>query len=124
MVSDYEDVFQDIPGLPPRREIYFCIELHPDTTPIICVPYHMAPKETRDLQVQLDELTAQGFIHQRHSPWGAPVLFVKKKDDTLRMCIDYRGLNKVTIRNRYLFPRINDLFDQLQGAQFFSKIDL
>ena len=84
----------------------------------------MSPKVTWELQTQLDELTTQGFIRQSHTPWGAPVLFVKKKDDTLRICIDYRGLNKVTIRNRYPLPRIDDLFDQLQGAQFFSKIDL
>jgi hypothetical protein len=124
VVSEFEDVFQDISGLPPRREVEFCIELQPDTTPISRAPYRMAPKETRELVSQLDELTAQGFIRQSHSPWGAPVLFVKKKDDTLRMCIDYRGLNKVTIRNRYPLPRIDDLFDQLHGAQCFSKIDL
>ena len=111
MVSDFEDVFQDIPGLPPRREIEFCIELHPGTSIISRVPYRMAPKESRELVAQLGELTAQDFIRHSHSPWGAPVLFVKKKDDTLCMCIDYRGLNKVTIRNRYPLPRIDDLFD-------------
>ena len=116
VVSDFPDVFQDIPGLPPRRELEFCIELQPGTTPISQAPYHMAPKESRELVAQIDELTAQGFIRQSHSPWGAPVLFVKKKDDTLRLCIDYRGLNKVTIHNRYPLPRIDDLFDQLQGG--------
>ena len=84
----------------------------------------MAPVEMRELQVQLEELVGQGFIRRSHSPWGAPVLFVKKKDGSFWMCIDYRGLNKVTIRNRYPLPRIDDLFDQLQGAQWFSKIDL
>ena len=84
----------------------------------------MAPTELRELLIQLEELQAQGFIRRSHSPWGAPVLFVKKKDSTLRMCIDYRELNKVTIRNRYPLPRIDDLFDQLQGAKWFSKIDL
>ena len=76
----------------------------------------MAPTEMRELQTQLDELLAQGFIRQSHSPWGASVLFVKKKDGSMRLCIDYRELNKVTIRNRYPLPRIDDLFDQLQGA--------
>ena len=76
----------------------------------------MAPAELKELLIQIDELTAQGFIRQSHSPWGAPVLFVKKKDDTLRICIDYRELNNVTIQSRYPLPRIDDLFDQLQGA--------
>jgi len=116
VVSEFEDVFQDIPGLPPRRAIDFSIELQPGTVLISRAPYRMAPVEMRELQVQLEELTAQGFIRQSHSPWGAPVLFVKKKDGSFRMCIDYRELNKVTIRNRYPLPRIDDLFDQLQGA--------
>jgi len=124
VVSAYEDVFHDIPALPPRREIEFCIELQPDTVPISYAPYCMAPKDTRELQVQLEELTAQGFIRQSQSPWGSPILFVKKKDNSFRMCIDYRELNKVTIRNQYPLPRIDDLFDQLHGAQWFSKIDL
>ena len=113
VVSEFQDVFQDISGLPPAREIEFCIELQPGTMPISRAPYRMAPAEMRELQTQLEKLRAQGFIRQSHSPWGAPVLFVKKKDGSLRMCIDYRELNKVTIRNRYPLPRIDDLFDQL-----------
>ena len=113
IASEYQDVFQDIPGLPPVREIEFCIELQPGTVPISRAPYRMAPAELRELQLQLEELCALGFIRRSQSPWGAPVLFVKKKDETLRMCIDYRELNKVTIRNRYPLPRIDDLFDQL-----------
>ena len=84
----------------------------------------MAPAELKELKLQLKDLTDKGFIQPSISPWGAPVLFVKKKDGTLRMCIDYRQLNKVTIKNKYPLPRIDDLFDQLQGSSFFSKIDL
>ncbi|WP_369007447.1 reverse transcriptase family protein, partial [Pseudomonas syringae] len=84
----------------------------------------MAPAEIKELRAQLDDLLSHGFIRRSQSPWGAPVFFVKKKDGSLRMCIDYRGLNKVTVRNKYPLPRIDDLFDQLSGAQWFSKIDL
>ncbi|BBN69129.1 transposable element gene [Prunus dulcis] len=84
----------------------------------------MAPAELRELKIQLQELVDLGFIRPSVSPWGAPVLFVRKKDGTMRLCIDYRQLNKVTIRNRYPLPRIDDLFDQLKGAKYFSKIDL
>jgi hypothetical protein len=84
----------------------------------------MAPKELDELKIQLQELLDKGFIRSSNSPWGAPVLFVKKKDGTLRLCIDYRQLNKVTVKNRYLLPRIDDLFDQLKGAKVFSNIDL
>ena len=84
----------------------------------------MAPAELKELKEQLQELLDKGFIRPSTSPWGVPVLFVKKKDGTLRLCIDYRELNKVTIKNKYSLPRIDDLFDQLQGAQYFSKIDL
>ena len=124
VVCEFEDIFDEIPGLPPRREVEFCIELQHGTVPISRAPYRMGPAELRELLAQLEELQMRGFIRPSHSPWGAPVLFVKKKDDTLRMCIDYRGLNKVTIRNRYPLPRIDDLFDQLEGARVFSKIDL
>ena len=98
------------------REVEFCIELQPGIALISRASYRMAPAEMRELQTQLDELLAQGFIRRSHSPWGTPVLFVKKKDGSMRLCIDYRELNKVTIRNRYPLPRIDDLFDQLQGA--------
>ena len=84
----------------------------------------MAPAELKELKVQLQELLDKGYIRPSVSPWGAPVLFVKKKDGTMKLCIDYRQLNKVTIHNKYPLPRIDDLFDQLQGARVFSKIDL
>ncbi|KAA0043132.1 ty3-gypsy retrotransposon protein [Cucumis melo var. makuwa] len=111
-------------GLPPHREIEFTIELEPSTVPISKAPYRMAPAVLKELKVQLQELLDKGFIRPSVSPWGAPVLFVKKKDGAMRLCIDYRELNKVTVKNRYPLPRINDLFDQLQGATVFSKIDL
>ncbi|KAL4027100.1 hypothetical protein IC575_015560 [Cucumis melo] len=123
--EDYPDVFpEELPGLPPHREVEFAIELEPGTVPISRAPYRMAPAELKELKVQLQELLDKGFIRPSVSPWGAPVLFVKKKDGSMRLCIDYRELNKVTVKNRYPLPRIDDLFDQLQGATVFSKIDL
>ncbi|KAL5580647.1 hypothetical protein UlMin_013089 [Ulmus minor] len=113
-----------LPGIPPDREISFEIELLPGSAPVSKAPYRMAPAELKELQIQLRELLDKGFIRPSYSPWGAPVLFVKKKDGTLRMCIDYRELNKLTIKNKYPLPRIDDLFDQLKGAANFSKIDL
>ncbi|KAL4038037.1 hypothetical protein IC575_001640 [Cucumis melo] len=125
VVRDYLDVFpEELPGLPPHREIEFVIKLEPGTVPISRAPYRMAPVELKELKVQLQELLDKGFIRPSVSPWGAPVLFVKKKDGSMRLCIDYRELNKVTVKNRYPLPRIDDLFDQLQGATVFSKIDL
>ncbi|CAL2250755.1 unnamed protein product [Prunus armeniaca] len=125
VVSEFPDVFpDDLPGLPPEREIEFTIELLPSTNPIYLTPYRMAPAELRELKTQLQELVDMGFIRPSVSPWGAPVLFVRKKDGTMRLCIDYRQLNKVTVRNRYPLPRIDDLFDQLKDAKYFSKIDL
>ncbi|KAL0540408.1 hypothetical protein IC582_024645 [Cucumis melo] len=125
VVRDYPDVFpEELPGLPPHREVEFAIELEPGTVPISRAPYRMAPAELKELKVQLQELLDKGFIRPSVSPWGAPVLFVKKKDGSMRLCIDYRELNKVTVKNRYPLPRIDDLFDQLQGATMFSKIDL
>ncbi|KAL5559060.1 hypothetical protein UlMin_035271 [Ulmus minor] len=125
VVNEFVNVFpEELPGLPPDREVTFEIEVLPGTAPISKAPYRMAPAELKELQTQLQELLEKGFIRLSHSPWGAPVLFVKKKDGTLRMCIDYRGLNKVTIKNKYPLPRIDDLFDQLKGAVVFSKIDL
>ena len=115
---------QELPGLPPIREVEFSIEVIPGTTPISMAPYRMAPAELKELKTQLQELLDKGFIRPSVSPWGAPVLFVKKKDGSLRLCIDYRQLNKVTIKNRYPLPRIDDLFDQLKEARIFSKIDL
>ena len=125
VVRRFPDVFsEELPGLPPDRETEFSIDLFPGTGPIARVPYRMAPAELRELKTQLQELLDKGFIRPSVSPWDAPVLFVKKKDGTLRLCIDYRQLNKVTIRNKYQLPRIDDLFDQLRGAAVFSKIDL
>ena len=125
MVGEFSEVFpKELLGLPPEREVEFSIELVPGTNPASIAPYRMAPLELRELKVQLQDLLDKGFIRPSTSPWGAPVLFVKKKDGSLRMCVDYRQLNKVTIKNKYPLPRIDDLFDQLQGAEYFSKIDL
>ena len=119
------DVFPDeLPRLPPQRVVDFGIELQPGTSPISMTPHRMAPIELQELRVQLQELLDKGFIRPSTSPWGAPVLFAKKKDKTLRLCVDYRQLNRVKIKNRYPLPRIDDLFDQLRGARFYSKIDL
>ena len=124
-MNEFLDVFsEDLPGIPPERKIEFGIDLLPDIQPISIPPYCMAPAELKELKEQLKDLLEKGFIRPSISPWGAPVLFVRKKDGSLRMCIDYRQLNKVTIKNRYPLPRIDDLFDQLQGASYFSKIDL
>ncbi|RVW65054.1 Transposon Ty3-I Gag-Pol polyprotein [Vitis vinifera] len=125
IVREYPDVFpEDLPGLPPEREVEFTIDLVPGTGPMSKAPYRMTPVELKELKVQLQELLDKGFIRPSVSPWGAPVLFVKKKDGSMRLCIDYRELNKVTVRNKYPLPRIDDLFDQLQGACVFSKIAL
>ena len=125
MVNEFSDVFpEDLPGLPPEREVEFGIDVIPGTQPISIPPYRMAPAELRESKEQLKDLLEKGFIRPSISPWGAPVLFVRKKDGSLRMCIDYRQLNKVTIKNKYPLPRIDDLFDQLQGTKCFSKIDL
>ena len=125
IVREFSDVFlEDLPGIPPNGEIDFQIELALRTEPISKAPYRMAPLELKELKVQMEELVSKGFVRPSTSPWGAPVLFVKKKDGSLRLCIDYKELNKVTIRNQYPLPQIDDLFDQLQGARVFSKIDL
>ncbi|KAI0519672.1 hypothetical protein KFK09_007126 [Dendrobium nobile] len=125
VVQEYPEVFaDDLPGMPPSREIDFTIELVSGANPVAKAPYRMAIKELKELKEQLEELLNKGFIRPSTSPWGAPVLFVKKKDGSLRLCIDYRELNKLTIKNKYPLPRIDDLFDQLEGASVFSKIDL
>jgi hypothetical protein len=125
IVREFLDVFpEDLPGLPPDCEVEFSIDLVSGTAPISKAPYRMAPAELKELKGQLEEFLDKGFIRPSASPWGAPVLFVKKKDGSMRLCIDYRELNRVTIKNKYPLPRIDDLFDQLQGAQVFSKIDL
>nr|GFB05559.1 putative reverse transcriptase domain-containing protein [Tanacetum cinerariifolium] len=115
---------KDLSGLPPQRQVEFHIDLVPEATPVAKSPYRLPPSEMQELSGQLQELQDKGFIRPSHSLCGAPVLFVKKKDGALRMCIDYRELNKLTIKNCYPLPRINDLFDQLQGSRYFSKIDL
>ncbi|GKB25875.1 putative reverse transcriptase domain-containing protein [Tanacetum coccineum] len=125
VLGDFPEVFpDDLSGLPPLREIELRIELISGVVPIEKSPYRLAPSELEELSSQLKELQDKGFIRPSSSPWGALVLFVKKKDGSFRMCIDYRELNKLTVKNRYPLPRIDDLFDQLQGSQFFSKIDL
>ncbi|GJV39281.1 putative reverse transcriptase domain-containing protein, partial [Tanacetum coccineum] len=115
---------QDLTSLPPARPVEFQIDLVPGAAPVARAPYRLAPSEMKELSEQLQELSDKGFIRPSSSPWGAPVLFVKKKDGSFRMCIDYRELNKLTVKNRYPLPRIDDLFDQLQGSSIYSKIDL
>nr|GFA39526.1 putative reverse transcriptase domain-containing protein [Tanacetum cinerariifolium] len=121
----FPEVFpENLPGLPPARPVEFQIDLIPGAAPVARAPYRLAPSEMKELSEQLLELFDKGFIRPSSSPWGAPVLFVKKKDGSFRMCIDYKELNKLTIKNRYPLPRIDDLFDQLQGSNIYLKIDL
>lgn len=124
IVSEYKDIFNPLEGPPPERENPFTINLEPGAAAIAKAPYRMAPAELAELKEQLEDLMGKGFIQHSSSPWGAPVLFVKKKDGSMRLCIDYRGLNNVTIKDKYPLPRIDELLDQLQGATWFSKIDL
>ncbi|GKE40822.1 putative reverse transcriptase domain-containing protein [Tanacetum coccineum] len=125
IVREFPEVFpKDLPGLPPVRQVEFQIDLILGTAPVARAPYRLAPSEMQELSDQLQELGDRGFIRPSTSPWGAPVLFVKKKDGSFRMCIDYRELNKLTVKNCYPLPRIDDLFDQLQGSSVYSKIDL
>ncbi|CAA0819544.1 Uncharacterized mitochondrial protein AtMg00860, partial [Striga hermonthica] len=124
IVREFVDVFSDeLPGGPPNK-MEFSIDLIPGVGPVSKAPYRMAPKELQELKVQIQELLRLGFIRPSVSPWGPPVLFVKKKDRSMRMCIDYRDLNRLTIKNKYPLPRIDNLFDQLRGACVFSNIDL
>ncbi|GJU52810.1 putative reverse transcriptase domain-containing protein [Tanacetum coccineum] len=125
IVRDFPEVFpEDLPGIPPARQVEFQIDLVPGAAPVARAPYRLAPSEMKELAEQLQELSDKGFIRPSSSPWGAPVLFVKKKDGSFRMCIDYRELNKLTVKNRYPLPRIYDLFDQLQGSSVYAKINL
>jgi hypothetical protein len=125
VVCEFPDVFpKDLLGLPPERDVEFVIELKPGTTPISRRSYRMPPNELAELKTQLQDLLEKGFIRPSSSPWGCPAIFIKKKDQTLRMCVDYRPLNEVTIKNKYPLPQIDILFDQLTGAWVFSKIDL
>jgi hypothetical protein len=125
VVCEFSDIFpEDLPGLPPERDVEFVIELKPGTAPNSRRSYRMPPNELAELKTQLQDLLEKGFIRPSSSPWGCPAIFVKKKDQTLRMCVDYRPLNEVTIKNKYPLPRIDILFDQLTRARVFSKIDL
>jgi hypothetical protein len=124
-ISEFLDVFpEELPGMPLDCKIEFVIELVPGTAPIFKRPYRMIANQLAELKEQLQELLDKGYICPSASPWGAPVIFVPKKDGTQRMCVDYRSLNEVTIKNKYPLPRIDDLFDQLKGSCVFSKIDL
>ena len=126
LVQEFKDVFPNElpPGLPPSRDVDHRIELIPGSQPQSRPTYRMSAKELEELKQQLDELQRAGFIQPSKSPFGAPILFVKKKDGTMRMCVDYRALNSITIKNSYPLPHIDELFDRLQGARYFTKIDL
>nr|XP_027192748.1 uncharacterized protein LOC113787770 [Cicer arietinum] len=125
VVGEFLDVFpNDVSSLPPNRELEFSIDLVPGCGPVSIAPYRMSTLELEELKKQLEDLLEKGFIRPNVSPWGAPVLLVKKKDGSMRLCVDYRKLNQVTIKNKYPLPRIDDLLDQLRGASIFSKIDL
>ncbi|GKE52284.1 putative reverse transcriptase domain-containing protein [Tanacetum coccineum] len=125
IIQDFPKVFpEDLSGLPLTRQVEFQIDLILGSAPVVRAPYRLAPSEMKELSEQLQELSEKGFIRPSSSPWGAPVLFVKKKDGSFRMCIDYRELNKLTVKNRYPLSRIDNLFDQLQGSCVYSKIDL
>nr|GEU33637.1 putative reverse transcriptase domain-containing protein [Tanacetum cinerariifolium] len=125
VVKEFPDVFpEELPGLPPVRQVEFQIDLIPGSAPVARAPYRLAPSEMQELSNQLQELADRGFIRPSTPPWGALVLFVKNKNGSFRMCIDYRELNKLTVRNRYPLPRIDDLFDQHQGSSVYSKIDM
>nr|GEZ86807.1 putative reverse transcriptase domain-containing protein [Tanacetum cinerariifolium] len=125
IVQNFPEVFpEELPGLPPTRPVEYQIDLVPGAALVAWAPYRLAPSEMKELVKQLKKLSDKGFIRPSSSPWGAPVLFVKKKDGSFRMCTDYRELNKLTVKNRYPLPRIDDLFDQLQGSSIYSKIDI
>jgi hypothetical protein len=125
VVRDFPDVFlEELPGMPPDREVEFVFDLLPGTAPISKRPYKMSVEELKELKKQLTELQEAGYIRPSSSPWGALFLFVQKKYGSQRMCVDYRSLNDVIVKNKYPLPRIEDLFDQMRGARVFSKIDL
>nr|GEV51335.1 hypothetical protein [Tanacetum cinerariifolium] len=125
VICNFPEVFpDDLPGLPPPRQVEFKIKLIPDAAPVARAPYRLAPSELKELSDQLQELSEKRFIRLSSSPWGASMLFIKKKYGSFRMCIDYRELNKLTVKNRHPQPRIDNLFEQLQGSSVYSKIDL
>ncbi len=122
VLEEFPDIMPE--DLPLRRRVDHAIEVMPGVAPPAKAPYRMSHEELKELKVQLEELLAKRYIKPSKSPYGAPVLFVHKKDGTLKMCVDYRALNKATVKNRYPLPRIDDLFDRLSGAKVFSRIDL
>jgi hypothetical protein len=125
VIREFLDMFpDDLPGMSPKRAIEFKIELQPGTAPIDKAPYKMSPVEIKELKIELQGLLDKGYIRPSTSPWGCSALFVEKKDKELHLCVNYRSLNAVTIKNKYPLPCIDVLFDQLAGAQVFSKIDL
>ncbi|GIL61706.1 hypothetical protein Vafri_16098, partial [Volvox africanus] len=124
LLKEFQDVFQDVPGLPPMRPVDHTIPLMPGATPISRPMYRLSPLELDEVKRQVTDLLAKGMIRPSTSPFSAPILFVAKKDGSLRMCIDYRGLNAVTVKNRYPLPRVDDLLDKLRGSAYFSSIDL
>jgi hypothetical protein len=124
-VRDFSDVFtEELPGMPPDREVEFAIDLLPGTAPISKRPYRMSVEELKELKKQLTELQEAGYIRSNSSPYGASVLFVQKKEGSQGMCMDYRSLNDVTMKNKCPLPCIEDLFNRIRGARVFSKIDL
>ncbi|MCO5599478.1 hypothetical protein L7F22_053582 [Adiantum nelumboides] len=126
LLTEYSDVFiSDLPpGLPPTRDVQHRIDVLPGTKPMSKPPYRRSAGEAKEVESQLADYLARGFIRPSASPWTSPILLVKKKDGFMCMCIDYRGLNAITIKNKYPLPRVDELFDQLHGAQYFTKIDL
>jgi hypothetical protein len=125
VICNYLNAFPlELPGIPPTRNAVSEIKLVPGTQPIYKSPYRMAPKEQVELRRQLDDLLAKGFLRPSKSPWAFPVLFMEKKDGSKTLCVDYRALNQVTIKNKYPLPHIDVLFEPLRGVKVFSKIDL
>jgi hypothetical protein len=124
LLGEYEDVFAELSGLPPERDSGHTIPLEPGHQPPAKRMYRLSPSEQEEVRKQVTDLLAKGYIEPSRSPFGAPVIFVAKADGTLRMCLDYRALNKITVKRRYPMPNITDLFDQLQGARVFSSLDL
>jgi hypothetical protein len=124
VLHEFEYVFQEIPGLPPQRDIELSTDLVLGASLVSKIPYIMSTSKLKELQMHLEELMKKGYICPSVSPWGEPILFVKKKDGTLSLSINFRQLNKSTVRKKYPLPRIDDLFYQLSGKNIFLKIDL
>jgi hypothetical protein len=124
VLKEFEDIFQEVPGLPLKKDIDFFVNLIPGAAPVSKAPYRMSTPKLKELQLQLEYLLKKGYIHPSVSPWGTPILFVKNKNGMMILCIDFRQLNKVTAKNKYPLLRIDDLFNQLKDAKIFLKIDL